>query len=492
MKNQEGFYSIRRIHKVVGILLGIICPVLTIQGYFRLGIKVLLIGVFCTVLIGGLLFFMIKYNGMDTFKKYAIVTLLMSIIIGLFFINGFSVQYHYIVFLIMGIGALYFDEKLMKYILGLVGLGFIGIFLVNPVVLIGEESIMQLIIILGSVIGVWTTLYLLTKWMRQVITQLMEKEEVSTALIAQLKEVMGKIESATASIDQNISGCEEDTTKLASASHQMVMAMNDMSEAIQNQTTKIGNIDEQMVTSFEEMNEVNRIGKEIGQQIIGNNIKIKQSTEEVEATKQGIQKIEEAVQEAEVLMKALDISVEEVNRLLETISSIASQTKMLALNASIEAARAGEAGSGFKVVAHAIHKLASESSRIVEAIGKVNEEMLIRSSYVSRQIKNTLVDTQQGKEQMVEVTIHFEDIKKHSIASNDLMLVQIERIGELLNRCKHMKKDIGEVSSISQENTATIEEMVAIIQEADERMTGIANRMTYITQQSNALQAIKK
>ena len=72
---------------------------------------------------------------------------------------------------------------------------------------------------------------------------------------------------------------------------------------------------------------------------------------------------------------ALEEQSQKISGILNTINDIASQTELLALNASVEAARAGEHGRGFSVVAESIGRLAADSSAATDDIEKIIAEL---------------------------------------------------------------------------------------------------------------------
>ncbi|MEN5304985.1 PAS domain-containing methyl-accepting chemotaxis protein [Pseudomonas sp. TWI628] len=100
----------------------------------------------------------------------------------------------------------------------------------------------------------------------------------------------------------------------------------------------------------------------------------RKATDVVTQTVDVMRGLEGSMQDAAEGIQALDKQSKVIGAIIKTISDIAGQTNLLALNAAIEAARAGEQGRGFAVVADEVRQLASRTSSATEEIAKVVQQ----------------------------------------------------------------------------------------------------------------------
>ncbi len=100
----------------------------------------------------------------------------------------------------------------------------------------------------------------------------------------------------------------------------------------------------------------------------------------------------------------------QINVILDSIKSIADQTKMLGLNAAIEAARAGDAGRGFGVVATEIRTLSQNSKETAMQIVKLTSDIQ-ESVQKTLEISNsTMENTEQQSAAIEQTTASVEEV----------------------------------------------------------------------------------
>jgi methyl-accepting chemotaxis protein len=76
----------------------------------------------------------------------------------------------------------------------------------------------------------------------------------------------------------------------------------------------------------------------------------------------------DSARRTDTIVRALADGAQQIEHVVELISTIAGQTNLLALNATIEAARAGDAGRGFAVVATEVKSLAGQTADATKEI----------------------------------------------------------------------------------------------------------------------------
>jgi methyl-accepting chemotaxis protein len=99
--------------------------------------------------------------------------------------------------------------------------------------------------------------------------------------------------------------------------------------------------------------------------------------------------IKERVQSIAENILALSAQTQQIGEIIASVNDIASQSNMLALNASIEASRAGEHGKGFAVVATEVRSLAEQSR---QATAQIREILLD----IQNGINTTVMATEEG------------------------------------------------------------------------------------------------
>jgi methyl-accepting chemotaxis protein len=424
----------------------------------------------------------------DSVKGLLFATLPLVVIFGLIFADGYSLNKHYMMIITIPMITMYFKEKLILIFAAVYDVGLVLCYILVPENLAGTDTSLKVIITVFTLVnGVFWMLYFLTKWGNELLNQSVAKEEESRKLLEKLESTVQVIEGSAETLDLNIENFDTQLKGISDSSQGILDSVQQMASAIQEEAASVFKINESMTSSLKVVNQTIAISEGIVNKSDNMSGKVEDGWNKINEVSEHMNTINSAIGTATATVSDLKISLQEINQLLEGIKNIAGQTNLLALNASIESARAGEQGRGFAVVAEQIRNLSNQSKAIIGNINEVTADIFEKSEKAALMSVQGEKAAAEGSQIIREVSAYFTDIKDSYKETNEELSKSMNKIAVAAKNFIEVQEQITNVASISEENSASTEEILSIMEDENSKVSYINSSVAEVLDLSKKL-----
>ena len=212
-----------------------------------------------------------------------------------------------------------------------------------------------------------------------------EGEETDDPLVVlgqRVNAVTASLQNMTAQIRDAANNLSEGAAEILAATSQQAAGASEQSAAISQTTVTV---DEVKTISEQAIHHAQEVATASQHTVVVSH----SGRSAVTDTLTGMGQIKSRVESIAENILALSEQTQQIGEIIATVNDIATQSNMLALNASVEAARAGEHGKGFAVVAAEVRNLAEQSRQATAQVREILTD-------IQNGINTTVMATEEG------------------------------------------------------------------------------------------------
>ena len=194
----------------------------------------------------------------------------------------------------------------------------------------------------------------------------------------------------------------------------------------------------------------------------------------MDLTVENIHSLRETIGDTAKKVKLLGESSQKISHVVSSINQIAMRTNLLAINAGIEATRAGEQGQGFAIVAEEVAVLATRSSDATAEIEEIVTNIQRETSEVVKAMElgitqvveetRLIEDTKQNLNEILDVSHQIDGLVESISAATVIQVKTSKQVTNLMKEITQISESTGNCSasvSLSLQKTVDISNKLA-------------------------------